>query len=114
MGLNTKQAEFTQCLGEFITWCFDNGYPVILAEAYRTPEQAALNADAGVGILNSVHCKKLAADMFRVKDGTVTWAFEDYEPLGAEWKTKHDDARWGGDFGSKDAVHFSFEHKGFK
>ena len=112
MGLNAKQAEFTICLAALIVWCSENDYPVILAEAYRTPEQAALNAEAGTGIANSLHTKKLAADMFRVKDGTITWDHLEYKPVGEKWKSMHVDARWGGDFRSKDSVHFSFEHKG--
>ena len=112
MGLNAKQAEFTICLAELIVWAFDNDFPLILAEAYRTPEQAALNAENGTGISNSLHTKKLAADMFRVKGGTITWDNEEYEPVGEKWKSMHVDARWGGDFQSKDSVHFSFEHEG--
>lgn len=112
MSLNEKQSEFTACIAELITWAFDNGYPLILAEAFRTPEQAALNAEAGSGISNSNHCKKLAVDMFRIKNGTITWDLLEYKPVGEKWLTIHTDARWGGNFKSKDAVHFSFEHEG--
>ncbi len=112
MSLNSLQAEFTQCIAKLIVWCFENDYPVILAEAYRTPEQAILNAENGVGISNSLHTKKLAVDMFRVKDNTITWDALEYKPVGDQWKTMHELARHGGDFKSKDNVHFSFTYKG--
>jgi hypothetical protein len=90
------------------------GLFVILAEAFRTKEQAEIYAASGRGILNSVHRKKLAVDLFRYKDGTISWDVEDYTQLGQYWKTLHPDARWGGDFlGRRDAVHFSFEHNGY-
>ena len=112
MSLNTKQVEFTATLGKFLVWCSRAGYDVILAEVFRTKEQAELNVAMERGILNSVHRKKLAADMFRYKDGTVTWNTEDYRRMGEKWKTLHPMARWGGDFRRRDAVHFSFEHNG--
>jgi hypothetical protein len=50
--------------------------------------------------------------MFRYLDGTVTWKHADYEAMGKKWKSMHELCRWGGDFKGRDAVHFSFEHKG--
>lgn len=113
MSLLAKQVEFTRCVGLLLDWAFVTGNEVVLAEAYRTREQAELYARAGKGILNSNHCKKLAVDLFRYKDGTVSWEFEDYRALGDYWKTLHPLARWGGDMPRlRDAVHFSFEHNG--
>ncbi len=114
MGLNTKQAEFTYTMAKFLVWCHDNGFVVIGAELYRTPEQAEIYAKAGKGIKNSVHTKKLALDIFRLKDGTITWDKEDYREMGEKWKSMDERARWGGDFKKRDAVHFSFEHNGVK
>lgn len=114
MSLNEKQAEFTFTIARFIVWCHNSGYPVIGAELYRTKEQAEWYAARGRGIKNSLHCKKLALDMFLMKDGTITWDPEDYKPLGKKWKAMHPLARWGGDFPNRDAVHFSFEHNGVK
>jgi hypothetical protein len=112
MSLNKKQARFTECLGELLTYATATGQYVILAEAYRTPEQAAIYAKQGKGIKNSVHTKKLAVDLFRYKDGSVTWDRDEYQKLGDYWKTLDPDARWGGDFRNRDAVHFSFTHNG--
>ena len=114
MTLNAKQVLFTATLGRFLMWCAQNGHEVILAEAFRTREQAEIYFQQGKGIRNSNHCKKLAADLFLYKNGTVTWSFEDYEPLGKKWRTMNDLCRWGGDFKGRDAVHFSFEHNGVK
>lgn len=114
MSLNAKQADFTRHVGKLLTWCARYEIDVILAEAYRTPEQAAIYAKQGRGIKNSTHTKKLAVDLFILKDGVPSWDPEDYRPLGRYWKACHDLARWGGDFKNRDAVHFSFEHGGVK
>ncbi len=112
MGLNVKQARFTQKIAQLIVWATEHGYVLIAAELYRTPAQAAINAEKGVGIKNSVHTKKLALDMFLMIDGKISWDTEVYRPIGEKWKTMDDDARWGGDFRRRDAVHFSFVHGG--
>ena len=112
MTLNEKQALFTATVAKWMVWCEDNGYPIILAEAFRPPWVAEEYARQGKGIKNSVHTKKLAVDVFRVVDGRVTWDLEAYEPIGAKWKSMHPLARWGGDFRNRDAVHHSFEHNG--
>lgn len=112
MRLTAKQAAFTDCLGLLLTYASVTGQRVILAEAFRPPELAALYAEQGRGIAGSVHTKKLAVDLFRYVGGTVSWDCGDYAALGAYWKSLHADARWGGDFESRDCVHFSFEHRG--
>lgn len=110
--LNDKQVIFTRNVGRLLRYAHLADLSVILAEAYRTPEQARWYAERGKGIINSAHCKKLAVDLFRVRDGTVSWEHSDYEDLGHHWKTLHPLNRWGGDFRNRDAVHFSMEHQG--
>jgi len=114
LSLNRKQVEFTRTLAYFLQWCFENDFEVIGAELYRTPAQAREYAKQGRGIVNSVHTKKLAIDLFVFdkETGKVTWDVERYAPLSAKWKQMHPCARWGGDFRNRDAVHFSFEHNG--
>lgn len=114
MTMNEKQVLFTATLGKFLAWCAAQGHAVILAEVFRPPEQAKLMAKTGKGIANSNHRKKLAGDMFLMKNGTITWDADDYAPLGKKWKSMHELCRWGGDFKGRDAVHFSFEHNGVK
>ncbi len=112
MTLNEKQILFTELQARWTVWCFDNGYPIILAEAFRPTWVAEEYARRGKGIKNSVHTKKLAVDVFRTIDGVVTWDLEAYEPIGEKWKTMHTLCRWGGNFRNRDAVHHSFEHNG--
>jgi len=113
MSLNEKQAEFTRCLGRLLVWCEDNGISVIGAELYRTKEQAKIYSDQGKGIVNSVHTKKLAIDLFvYTADKSISWNPDDYKVIGDRWKGLSPFARWGGDFKNRDAVHFSFLHQG--
>ena len=112
--LNEKQVDFTACVGKLLVYASIIGHDVILAEAYRTPEQAAIYAEQGKGIKNSVHTKKLAVDLFRYVNGKISWDPYDYELLATHWKSLHPLARWGGDFKNRDCVHFSFEHNGIR
>lgn len=114
MTMNEKQVLFASLVSKLLTYAFRTNNQVIIAEAYRPPETAAAYAKQGKGIKNSLHTKKLAIDLFRFKDGTVSWDTEDYRKLGEYWKSLHPLARWGGDFRRRDAVHFSIEHKGVK
>jgi hypothetical protein len=113
MSLNEKQVLFTKTFGRLLSFAARKNISLILAEAYRTPEQAKIYAEQGKGITKSCHTKKLAVDLFIYKkDGTISWDPEDYRVLGEHWKSLHELARWGGDFKNRDAVHFSFEHNG--
>lgn len=110
--LGEKQRIFAYNIAGLILWAFEQGYEVTLGEAYRTPEQAALNAQKGTGIANSVHTQRLAMDLNLFKDGKFLTASEDYKPLGDYWKALHPLNRWGGDFTQKDGNHFSVTHEG--
>lgn len=112
MTLGQKQELFARLFGELIVWVYQQGYALRLGEVLRTPEQAEIYAKAGKGIKNSAHTRKLAADIFLVKDGKVTWDTDDYLELGVHWKGMHELCRWGGDFRNRDAVHFSLYHNG--
>ncbi len=115
MTLNQKQADFAYHIAQLIVWGREEaGIHVMGAEWFRPPELATLYAKQGKGIRNSNHTKKLALDMFVVENGRVTWRPQPYNILGAQWKTMHPSARWGGDFISRDRVHFSFEHNGVR
>jgi hypothetical protein len=112
MSLNAKQARFLSKIAKLIVWANGQGIQLIGAELFRTPEQAAINAEKGVGIKNSVHRKKLALDMYIYKNNTILWSGPEYEKLGRKWETMAIDARWGGDFRRRDVYHFSFMHNG--
>lgn len=55
MTLSEKQQLFTIMVANLIHWAEEHGYRLTFGEAYRTPEQAALNAKKGSGITNSLH-----------------------------------------------------------
>jgi hypothetical protein len=110
--LSEKQRQFTKMIGQLILWSYDHGYELTFGEAYRTPEQAALNAKKGIGIANSLHIKRLAVDFNLFVGGKYTSDPEDYLPLVLEWEQLGGSA--GYRFKSKDAGHFSLEFNGVK
>lgn len=114
MTLSDKQREFTLAVAALITWAYSQEYELTFGEAYRTPEQAALNAQNGTGIANSLHTKRLAVDLNLFVGGEYQVNSEAYRPIGDKWKTLSPLARWGGDFTKPDGNHFSFEHEGVK
>ena len=112
MTLGQKQREFTLMLAGLITWAYEQGYELTFGEVYRTPEQASWNAAHGTGIANSLHTKRLAADLNLFKDGKYLTASEDYSPLGEKWESMG--GSWGGRFSKPDGNHFSLEHEGVR
>ena len=107
MTLNERQFKFTQMVADLIRWSYIHGFDLTFGEAYRTPEQAALNAQKGTGIANSLHCKRLAIDLNMFKDGIYQTDSEAYRPMGDYWVKLDPDCRWGGDFTTrKDGNHF--------
>ena len=122
MKLGVKQELFAKYLATFIVriyggrviWDQQPLGKIRIGEVYRPPFTAKEYARLGKGIANSVHCKKLAADLFLVKHGSVTWDNKDYAPLADHWSGSHTLARAGHNFSGRDSVHFSFEHNGVK
>ena len=112
MTLGEKQRAFTNLIGQLIEWAYRQGYELSFGEAYRTAEQAALNAKAGIGIADSLHTIRLAVDFNLFIDGVFQTTTEAYRPLGEFWESLG--GTWGGRFSSPDADHFSLEHEGVK
>jgi hypothetical protein len=117
--LGDKQRRFTMRITEWLAWVYAQGYAVTFGEAYRTPEQAALNAKSGKGIANSLHTQRLAIDLnlFRrnsrdewewISDGSAP----EWRLVGEHWERMGSDHAWGGRFG--DANHLSIAHEGRK
>lgn len=82
---------------------------VRLGETYRPVEWQREMVKRGLSrTYNSRHTHKLAADIFIVKQGKVTWELEDYEKAGEFWKSLDPNNNvWGGDWVTlRDAVHF--------
>jgi hypothetical protein len=112
--LITCQHRFVDDVSYLIGFAINQGYELTFGEAYRTPEQATLNAANGSGIKNSLHCSRLAIDFNVFKDGVWLTDSKDLAVLGKYWKTLNPDNAWGGDFSKPDGNHFSQSRNGVK
>ncbi|MBA7857468.1 M15 family metallopeptidase [Enterobacter sp. RHBSTW-00901] len=113
MTLGEKQWRFTLMIALLIQYAQAKGYRLTFGEAYRTPEQAALNAKKGSGIANSLHTQRLAVDFNLFVNGQYKTDTADYLPLGEYWESLG--GSWGGRFKSRpDGNHFSLEHDGVR
>lgn len=108
MTLRERQSLFVRLVADLIRFGTERGYEFTFGDAYRSPEQAEANAEAGTGIRNSLHCDRLAVDLNLFRGGDYLTDSAAYEPMGKYWKSLHPDCRWGGDFRHrKDGNHFS-------
>lgn len=110
--LSEKQQRFSWLIAKLILYANASGYQITFGEAYRTREQAALNAKSGIGIANSLHCDRLAIDLNLFRDGKYLTRTEDYQPLGEWWIAQSQDCKWGGLFKKPDGNHFSVAYMG--
>lgn len=107
MQLSDKQKEFALYTAKLITYIFSQGYTCTLGEALRTPEQAMIYAKNGKGILNSLHCKRLAIDLNLFSpEGKYLEDTASYEKFGVYWEKLNSENRWGGRFPKPDGNHF--------
>ena len=112
MTLHVLQTQFAGMVATLILKAAELGYEVTLGEAYRTPEQAAINAAKGSGINHSLHTDRLAIDINLFKDGIYLTKTPDYQPLGEWWESVG--GAWGGRFEKQDGNHFSLAYNGRK
>lgn len=108
------QEEFAQSVARLIQKASQLGYGVTFGEAYRTPEQAALNAAKGSGVSNSLHTERLAIDLNLFKDGIYITDDHGHRELGTWWKSLGSQYRWGGDFKRQDPNHYSISPDGVR
>ena len=85
--LGQHQRRFLPLVAKLIEWAYANGYELTAGEMYRSPEQAALNAQHGTGIANSLHIVRLAVDLQLFKDDVYLTDSAQYEPLGVYWES---------------------------
>lgn len=117
MTLSDKQKEFVRLVGLLIEYAYKHNYQLTFGEAYRTPEQAALNAKHGTGIKNSLHTQRLAIDFNLFKNGVYQTDSKAHEPLGIFWEalsTPELQCNWGGRWEKPDGNHYSITHAGIK
>ena len=131
--LSQKQELFMRLLPQLINYAHQLGYEIRGGELLRSEESARWNADhcrtcgktkeahptlrglhgfKPMGIVNSLHIKKLAIDLNLFRHGVFCTTTEDHRPLGEFWKTLNPLCCWGGDFG--DGNHYSITHGGKK
>jgi hypothetical protein len=134
--LGEKQRGFPMMLAALIRWAYEKGYELTFGEAYRTDEQAEINAlgpalrvrladlsatqftaladkirnNAGGGIRNSLHGDRLAIDLNLFINGVYQRQTEAYRPLGEKWEAWA--ARGAGASARPMANHFSIAHEG--
>jgi hypothetical protein len=110
MTLGEKQELFAFLLPRLLDQAHALGFKCRMGECWRPPETAALYAQQGKGISNSVHTIKLAVDLLLFRAGAYLTNSEDYRTLGEWWESLHPLCRWGGRF--RDGNHFSLTHEG--
>jgi hypothetical protein len=101
--LRPRQEVFTRNIAKLIEHIFSIGMTCTFGDAFRSEEQAKLNAEKGVGIKNSLHCIRLAVDL-NLFDSAGKYLKEctpDYTSVGQYWESLHADNRWGGFFNTK-------------
>ena len=110
--LRQKQSRFALGVALLIQHADGIGYQVTLGEAWRTPEQAKLNASRGIGTLSSLHIERLAIDINLYRDGEWLQKSDDHKPLGEWWESLGPDYKWGGRFQRADGNHYSITPDG--
>lgn len=112
MDLSQKQQIFSHNVGLLINYICFMGYNLTLGEIYRPKEQAQLYAKQGKGIIDSLHCKKLAVDINLFKNGEYLDKSEAYEFAGKYWEKLDPLNRWGGRWEKlPDGCHFEMQDK---
>lgn len=109
------QSKFTLTIADFIQKVYQNNYKLTFGEAWRPPEMARIYAQEGKGIINSVHCLRLAVDLNAFYNGEYLDGSKDSHiplltKLGEIWESMG--GSWGGRFHIKDYNHYSFEYNG--
>ena len=115
MNLWQKQALFAEHVGMLIDYIYTSKYYCTFGDAYRTAQQAESYAAQGIGIKDSLHCKRLAIDLNLISpDGKYLTDSKDYERFGCFWESLDSANRWGGRFKSRpDGNHFERQENSF-
>lgn len=115
MKLWEQQAIFSLNVSKLIQFINSCSYHVTFGDAYRSPEMAAIYAQQGKGVANSLHSKRLAIDLNLFDlNGDYLSNQKFYEQFGIYWESLNERNRWGGNFtklGGKinDGNHFQMD-----
>ena len=109
--LEDEQEIFAANMAKLIDYITSKGYHVTVGEAYRTEQQAMIYAHEGLGIVNSLHRKRLAIDLnIFTADNKLVQQVKDLEVFGKYWESLHSKNRWGGNFKTRpDSDHFQMK-----
>jgi hypothetical protein len=103
----------TALVAKLINYTLSQGFNLTWGEAYRTQEQAQWDCQHHTGIAASLHCDRLAVDLQLFDaSGNYLTAPAAYKFMGDYWKSLNPRCRWGGDFTTVDADHFSLTFEG--
>jgi D-alanyl-D-alanine carboxypeptidase len=99
MSLSQSQQLFARDTIRLFQFIEDNNHSFTYGDAYRAPELAKIYAAEGKGIVDSLHCKRLAIDinLFNEKCEYIT-DFKEIEFFGKFWESLNPANRWGGNF----------------
>lgn len=122
MTLVQQRCLFSLLISRLVIWVDETlpGYALTYDQVKRDKATAVANANAGIGIADSLHLEGLAADMLLYIDGSYASDTEAHRVIGEHWKTLHPLCRWGGDFRNSegkprpDGNHYSSERGGVK
>jgi hypothetical protein len=107
MTLAQHQQAFALDVSKLIDAIYKASHSCTFGEAYRTDQQAAWDVCAGIGIKNSLHCKRLAVDLNLFNElGDYCPSQAQYNQFGDIWESYNPLNRWGGNFARGDANHF--------
>lgn len=105
MSLRAEQSKFASDIRRLLTYAEAKGYEYTFGEFERPLEMQQLHVAAGRSkTMNSLHIRRLAADIFFFRNGELTW---DIKELGDFWESLDPRNSWGGNWRTfKDAPHF--------
>lgn len=107
MSLAKSQQLFAADIIKLLQFMESQGYSFTFGDAYRAPELAAIYAKEGKGIVDSLHCKRLALDInIFDKSGTFLPETKSHEAFGTFWESLNPANRWGGKFKRIDGNHY--------
>jgi hypothetical protein len=110
--LHDAQALHVKLVAQLVTYVYAQGYELTWGEAYRTAQQAEWDAENHTGIVNSVHCDRLAVDLQLFKDGNYLTDPASYQFMADYWQSLDPSCRAGYYFSTVDADHFSITWEG--